>query len=100
MPESSLLLSPRAHYGFSDRRRAPRPPEQWGHKVHTVSPALSTDLEVLPRFTLERVFTDWGIDPIPFVVTVWAVGLYVLGVVVLHRRGDRLLVSPCCCWDC
>ncbi len=56
-------------------------------------PALSTllpaDLEVLPRFTLGRLFTDWGIDPIPFVVTVWAVGLYVLGVVVLHRRGDR-----------
>ena len=50
---------------------------------------LSADLEVLPRFTVGRVFTDWGIDPIPFVVTVWAVGLYVLGVVVLHRRGDR-----------
>ena len=62
---------------------------QWGHKVHTVVPVLSTDLEVLPRFTLGRVFTDWGIDPIPFVVTVWAVGLYVLGVVVLRRRGDR-----------
>jgi cytochrome c oxidase assembly factor CtaG len=66
---------------------------QWGHKVHTVVPALSallsTDLEVLPRFTVGRVFSDWGIDPIPFVVTVWAAGLYVLGVVVLHRRGDR-----------
>lgn len=45
--------------------------------------------EALPRFTLGRLFTDWGIDPIPFVVTVWAVGLYVLGVVVLRRRGDH-----------
>ena len=52
--------------------------------------ALSQDAsETLPRFTLGRVFTDWGIDAIPFVVTVWAVGLYVLGVTVLHRRGDR-----------
>jgi putative copper resistance protein D len=51
--------------------------------------ALSTDAEALPRFTLGRVFTEWGIDPIPFVVTVWAVGLYVWGVVVLRRRGDH-----------
>jgi cytochrome c oxidase assembly factor CtaG len=54
-----------------------------------VVPVLSTDLEVLPRFTAGRLLTDWGIDPIPFVVTVWAVGLYVLGVLVLRRRGDR-----------
>ena len=43
----------------------------------------------LPRFTLGRVFTEWSIDPIPFVVTVWVVGLYLLGVWTLHRRGDR-----------
>ncbi|QIK76901.1 cytochrome c oxidase assembly protein [Nocardioides piscis] len=42
----------------------------------------------LPRFTLGRVFTDWGIDPVPFVLTVWVAGLYLLGVVVLRRRGD------------
>ncbi len=63
------------------------------HKVHTVLLALSLLTqdapETLPRFTLGRVFTDWGIDPVPFVVTVWAVGLYLLGVSVLHRRGDR-----------
>jgi cytochrome c oxidase assembly factor CtaG len=35
------------------------------------------------------VFTDWGIDPIPFVVAVWAVGLYAFGVAVMRRRGDR-----------
>ena len=53
------------------------------------SALLSADPEVLPRFTVGRVFTDWGIDPIPFVVTVWAVGLYVVGVAILRRRGDR-----------
>jgi cytochrome c oxidase assembly factor CtaG len=57
--------------------------------VPVLSTLLSTDLEVLPRFTVGRVFSDWGIDPIPFVVTVWAAGLYVLGVAVLRRRGDR-----------
>jgi cytochrome c oxidase assembly factor CtaG len=51
--------------------------------------ALSDASEPLPRFTLGSVLTDWGIDPIPFVVTVWAVGLYAWGVVVLGRRGDR-----------
>ena len=65
----------------------------WRHKVHSVLialPLLSADAsETLPRFTLGRVLTDWGIDPIPFVVTVWAVGLYVLAVAVLRRRGDR-----------
>jgi putative copper resistance protein D len=43
----------------------------------------------LPRFTLGSVFSTWSIDPIPFIVTVWAVGLYLLGVWTLRRRGDR-----------
>lgn len=43
----------------------------------------------LPRFTVGRVFTDWILDPLPFVITVWAAGLYLLGVWVLRRRGDR-----------
>ncbi len=42
----------------------------------------------LPRFTLERALTDWYVEPLPFVITVWAAGLYVLGVVVMRRRGD------------
>lgn len=42
----------------------------------------------LERFTVGRVFTDWGIDPLPFVLTVWIVGLYLVGVAVLRRRGD------------
>ncbi len=43
----------------------------------------------LPRFTLSSVFTAWGIDPLLFIVTVWIAGLYVVGVVVLTRRGDH-----------
>jgi putative copper resistance protein D len=50
---------------------------------------LSDTAPVLPRFTVGRLLTDWGIDPLPFVITVWAAGLYLLGVAVLHRRGDR-----------
>ncbi|WP_244242357.1 cytochrome c oxidase assembly protein [Nocardioides seonyuensis] len=42
----------------------------------------------LPRFTWGGVFTDWGIDPFPFVLTIWVAGLYLLGVSVLRRRGD------------
>lgn len=43
----------------------------------------------LPRFTASTLFTEWGIDPVPFIVSVWAVGLYLAGVRVLRNRGDR-----------
>lgn len=43
----------------------------------------------LPEFTFARVFTGWTLDPFLFVVTVWVVGLYLLGVRRLHQRGDR-----------
>lgn len=43
----------------------------------------------LPEFTLGRVFTEWSLEPIPFVLTIWVAGLYLLGVRTLHKRGDR-----------
>ena len=43
----------------------------------------------LPPFTLARVLTEWGVDPFLFVVTVWAAGLYLVGVWRLRSRGDR-----------
>lgn len=43
----------------------------------------------LPRFTWSGAFTDWGLDPWLFVVTVWVVGLYLVGVWTLRARGDR-----------
>lgn len=49
--------------------------------------AWTTD-EVLPRFTIGRVFTDWGIDPVPFILAVWVAGAYLVGVALLRRRGD------------
>ena len=43
----------------------------------------------LPRFTATSFFTEWGIDPVPFIICVWAAGLYLVGVQVLRRRGDH-----------
>jgi cytochrome c oxidase assembly factor CtaG len=43
----------------------------------------------LPEFTIGRVFTDWSLVPLGFVLTVWITGLYVVGVLMLRRRGDR-----------
>lgn len=54
----------------------------------SLSAASQEASEVLPPFTLGRMLTDWGIDPIPFVVVVWGAGLYLLGVRALRRRGD------------
>jgi cytochrome c oxidase assembly factor CtaG len=39
-------------------------------------------------FGAERLLTGWELAPVPLVATVWAVGLYLLGVHTLHRRGD------------
>ena len=43
----------------------------------------------LPPFGAGRVLGAWELAPLPFVITVWAGGLYLLGLRVLHRRGDR-----------
>lgn len=54
------------------------------------SAASRTDLALdLPPFGLGRVITEWGIAPLPLVVTVWVGGLYLLGVRALRRRGDH-----------
>lgn len=52
----------------------------------TVADAGATDL---PAFGPGSIFSAWGLAPLPFVITVWAVGLYLLGVWTLHRRGDH-----------
>jgi putative copper resistance protein D len=49
--------------------------------------AASEAVQDLPRFTWGRVWTDWSLDPLLFVATVWVTGLYVVGVLVLRRRG-------------
>jgi cytochrome c oxidase assembly factor CtaG len=42
----------------------------------------------LPPFGWSSFLSQWGIAPIPFVITIWVVGLYLWGVWVLRRRGD------------
>ncbi|WP_307828133.1 cytochrome c oxidase assembly protein [Nocardioides sp. SYSU D00038] len=42
----------------------------------------------LPEWGWGRIVTEWGLAPVPFVVAVWAGGLYLVGVRSLHRRGD------------
>ena len=56
----------------------------------------SEGVTTLPEFTLGRVFTETSLEPVPFVLTVWIAGLYLLGVVVLHRRGDHWPVGRTC----
>ncbi|WP_328827665.1 cytochrome c oxidase assembly protein [Nocardioides acrostichi] len=64
------------------------------------APALATgsplDQPVLPQFHLSTVWTSWSFEPVPLVITVWAVGLYLLGVLSLHRRGDRWPIGRTC----
>lgn len=54
-----------------------------------LSTAALTASEALPRLTPEAFWTQWSLAPLPLVITVWAGGLYLLGVVTLRRRGDR-----------
>jgi putative copper resistance protein D len=42
----------------------------------------------VPPFDLSRVLTEWGLAPVPLVVTVWVAGLYLVGVRRLRARGD------------
>ncbi|MEI5673683.1 MULTISPECIES: cytochrome c oxidase assembly protein [unclassified Nocardioides] len=52
-------------------------------------PTALTTAPDLPEPSFGTFFSEWSLAPLPFVVTVWVVGLYVAGVVVLRRRGDR-----------
>ena len=57
-----------------------------------LTPAVGTALAAgadLPRFTFGTVVTGWSLQPVAFVLTVWVAGLYLSGVAVLRRRGDR-----------
>ena len=43
----------------------------------------------LPPFGPARLLSEWGLAPVPFVLTVWVAGWYVAGVLALRRRGVR-----------
>ena len=55
-------------------------------------------VEDLPRFDAGALVSQWGLAPLPLVVTVWAAGLYALGVVTLRRRGDSWPVGRSIAW--
>jgi putative copper resistance protein D len=55
---------------------------------HAVTAALTVSPD-LPEPSFGTFLTQWSFAPLPFVLTVWVVGLYVWGVVVLLRRGDH-----------
>jgi len=44
---------------------------------------------VVPPFSPSAVLTEWGLSPLPFVLSVWAAGLYLYGVWRLRKRGDH-----------
>jgi cytochrome c oxidase assembly factor CtaG len=54
----------------------------------TAAPGSPAAAEVLPRLTVGTLFTEWSLVPTSLVITVWAAGLYLLGVITLRRRGD------------
>lgn len=73
-------------------------PRPWvGHKVHTVPGPLiyaaGDAVTALPELSPGRFFSEWTLAPLPLVVTVWAVGLYLLGVAAMRRRGDHWSVG-------
>jgi cytochrome c oxidase assembly factor CtaG len=73
--------------------RAPRPPWLGRHKVHTVSGGsilvAANAVAALPELSPSTFFSEWELAPLPLVLTVWAAGLYLLGVAKLRRRGDH-----------
>lgn len=64
------------------------------HVISTVAAAA----ESLPAFDFSRLWTEWELAPLPLIVTVWASGLYLLGVRSLHRRGDAWPVGRSIAW--
>jgi putative copper resistance protein D len=45
--------------------------------------------EQLAPFSPSRLVTEWVLDPLPTIVTVWVAGAYIVGVLALRSRGDR-----------
>lgn len=57
--------------------------------VTTLPAPLVSAADAVPAPSFETFWTLWSLPLVPTVVTAWAGGLYVLGVLSLRRRGDR-----------
>ncbi|HWI43327.1 MAG TPA: cytochrome c oxidase assembly protein [Nocardioides sp.] len=55
-------------------------------------------ISALPEFGPGALLSQWSLEPIPLVATVWGAGLYVVGVQTLRRRGDRWPVGRSIAW--
>ncbi|MDN5745637.1 MAG: cytochrome c oxidase assembly protein [Nocardioidaceae bacterium] len=60
--------------------------------------AVAADAASLPAFDFSHLWTQWDIVPFPVIVTVWAGGLYALGVLSMRRRGDSWPVGRSIAW--
>ena len=61
----------------------------WAAATLATVPALAAGPSSLPPFGLGRVLTEWTLEPVPTILTVWVAGLYLLGVGRMRARGDR-----------
>jgi putative copper resistance protein D len=50
---------------------------------------VASAVTALPELSPGEFFGQWQLAPLPLVVTVWAIGLYLIGVARLRRRGDH-----------
>lgn len=60
--------------------------------------AAATGVDSLPAFDLGAVWSQWSLEPLPLIATVWGIGLYALGVVTMRRRGDAWPVGRSLAW--
>src|SRR5215213_6050570 len=61
----------------------------WGAVVLGSLPWAADAAAALPPFDLASVVTQWQLEPVPTVLSVWMAGLYLVGVRKLTSRGDR-----------
>jgi len=62
------------------------------------SDLLTATVQPLPPLSWHTAVSEWSLDPLATVLTIWAIGLYAVGVVAMRRRGDRWPVGRSIAW--
>lgn len=57
-----------------------------------------TDAGVLPPFGAGRIVTEWGLAPLPTILTIWGIGFYLWGTYALRARGDSWSWARVAAW--